>query len=238
MLVEKRCAPQRTRRRSSGSRHDATRCDSWRGRVQACVFIGICASGCGSSSVEGAPSAGGEVRARSAGGGPSADASMTAVELREARAQAGFKTSEQRSREEAARVELLARRVVLDELGVYRRFVRQFERILGRLQTAVPRWKSRGDYDRFMRGYDRRVRGLESQFQKLEAHPGLKGSTFDRAARVFRSWEDLNTGLGSMEAPTERFELILTTLRADLAALAAELDEIEKDERLLLLPGP
>ena len=41
-----------------------------------------------------------------------------------------------------------------------------------------------------------------------------------------------------MEAPAERFELILTTLRADLAALGAELDEIEKDERLLLLSGP
>jgi hypothetical protein len=166
------------------------------------------------------------------------DTTMSAEELREARAQAGFKTSEERSREEAARLELLARRAVLDELGVYRRFVRQFERILGRLQTAVPRWKSRGDYERFMRGYDRRVRALESQFQKLESHPGLKGETYERAARAFRAWEDLNTGLGSMEEPTERFELILTTLRADLAALGAELDEIEKDERLLLLSGP
>jgi len=163
---------------------------------------------------------------------------MNAVELREARAQAGFKTSEQRSREEAAKVEVMARRVVLDELGTYRRFVGQFQRILKRLQTAVPRWKSRGDYERFMRGYARRVRGLESQFQKLEEDPGLKGGTFERAARVFRAWEDLNTGLGSMEEPTERFELIVTTLRADLAALSAELDEIAKDERLLLLPDP
>ena len=133
-------------------------------------------------------------------------------------------------------MELLARRVVLDQLRGYRSFVRQFERILGKLQTAVPRWKSRGDYDRFMRGYARRVRSLEAQFQRLEEHPGLKGGTFERAARVFRAWEDLNTGLGSREEPTQRFELILTTLRAHLAALSAELDEIEKDERLLLLP--
>ena len=77
---------------------------------------------------------------------------------------------------------------------------------------------------------NQRQSSFESQFQKLESDPGLKGETYERAARAFRAWEDLNTGLGSMEAPTERFELILTTLRADLAALGAELDEIEKDE--------
>lgn len=235
--MEKRRAPQQTVAPPWGRSRGARRRHLQRAGFGVAVFVVGAVVGCKDAGVHEAPSDAETIPVRRMERS-NEDSTMSAVELREARAQAGFKTSEERSREEAARVELLARRVVLDELGVYRRFVRQFERILGRLQTAVPRWKSRGDYERFMRGYDRRVRGLESQFQKLESDPGLKGETYERAARAFRAWEDLNTGLGSMEAPTERFELILTTLRADLAALGAELDEIEKDERLLLLSGP
>lgn len=165
--------------------------------------------------------------------GPSA-VPMDPEELRSARAQAGFKTPDERSAEEAARVEVKARRQVLAQLDAYRDFVREFRRVLGRLERAAPRWETARDFDRFQRGYGRHVRSLDARFQALQASPGPHGETFARAEQAFRAWEDLNTGLGPMRGATTRFDRIVGTLRANLAALSRNLDDIEGDERLIL----
>lgn len=159
---------------------------------------------------------------------------MDAKALRTARTQAGFKSSEQRNAEEAAQVELLARRQVRRQIDAYRGFVRHFERVLSRLERSSARLQDPQAYDRFRRGYARLRRGLEQRFGALESGEGPRGMTFQSAERLYRSWEDLNTGLEPMPESTERFDQIVAALRADLAALGASLDEIERDERLSL----
>ena len=162
---------------------------------------------------------------------------MDSNALRVARAQAGFKTPDERVQEEAAQVEMLARRHVYEKLEAYRRFIRDFERVLAHVERAAPRWESTRDFDRFQRGYRRRVRTMEARFEALQSAGRPRGSTFSLAERSFRAWEDLNTGLGPMQGQTARFDKIVRGLRANLATLSQALDGIESDERLRLEVG-
>ncbi len=163
---------------------------------------------------------------------------MSPEELAEARRKSGFVDPEEERAKIAKQMEKGEREFVKTRLKKFRALTKDFEARITELEKAVAKWAKAKDpqrpFDKFKGKFMKPARKLMKTQRKLSENNARGGKTNELLIMALRTWDDLLSDLGPDLANNERYPEIIKKVREQLAKVNEMLDDIEKDEDLVV----
>ena len=167
-----------------------------------------------------------------------AQPTMTPEEQAEARRKAGFIDPAEQAAQVAAEMEKGEREYVKTRLAEFRGFHKKLTALVDELEKEATKAAAAKDpqkaFDKWMGKFAEKAKEVGKAQRTLSEDNVRGGKTNEILIGLVRSWDDLRAELAPDTAGQERFPEAVKQLRADLDALAAALDDIEKDESLVV----
>lgn len=167
-----------------------------------------------------------------------AEPAMSPEELAEARRKAGFIDPAEQAAKVAAEMEKGEREYVKTRLKEFRAYHARFVVLVDELAKEAPKVAAAKDpqkaFDKWMGKFAEKAKEPGKTQRTLSEENVRGGKTNEMLINLVRVWDDLRAELGPDSASQPRFEEVVTQLRDDLGKLAAALDDIEKDEDLVV----
>jgi len=163
---------------------------------------------------------------------------MTPEERAAARKKAGFVDPEEEAAKVAIEMEKGEREYVKTRLKDFRTLTKDFEARADELDKEVAKWaKSKNPekaFDKFKAKFMKPARKLMSRQAKLTENNARGGKTNESLIMALRTWDDLLNDLSPDVADNERYPEIMKEVREGIGKVNASLDDIEKDEDLVV----
>lgn len=163
---------------------------------------------------------------------------MSPEELAEARRKAGFVDPEEERAKVAVEMEKGEREYVKTRLADFRSLSKDFEASVDELEKEVAKWAKAKDpqkaFDKFKDKFMKPARAHMKTQAKLTENNARGGKTNESLIMALRTWDDLLNDLSPDIADNERYPEIIKEVRDGLAKVNESLDDIEKDEDLVV----
>jgi hypothetical protein len=159
---------------------------------------------------------------------------MSPEELAEARRKAGFKSRDEIAAENAAAFEKSAREYIKTRMKEYRELLADLRGALDDLEKWAKGKAPDAAFEKFATDYHEGVKALTERYDQLTARGAEGGNTQAVLGKAFRTWEDLNNELTPDLATQERLATTLAEIRKGYDEVEKSLDEIDKDETLVV----
>ena len=163
---------------------------------------------------------------------------MSPEELAEARKKAGFVDPEEEAAEVAVDMEKGEREFVKTRLKEFRDLNKEFGDKLDELEKGVTKFAAAKDpekaFGKFKEKFMKPARGLMKTQSKLTDNNARGGKTNELLITGLRTWDDLLNDLSPDIADNERYPEIMKELREQHTKIGEALDDIEKDEDLVV----
>jgi hypothetical protein len=163
---------------------------------------------------------------------------MSPEELAEARKKAGFVDPEEEKAKVAAEMEKGEREFVKTRLKEFRELNDDFGAKLDELEKGVTKFAAAKDsekaFGKFKEKFMKPARGLMKTQAKLTDNNARGGRTNELLIMALRTWDDLLNDLSPDIADNERYPEIMKELREQQQKIGEALDDIEKDEDLVV----
>lgn len=167
-----------------------------------------------------------------------AQPAMSPEELAEARRKAGFVDPAEQAAKVAAEMEKGEREYVKTRLAEFRDFHKKMTGLVDELEKEATKVAAAKDpqkaFDKWMGKFADKAKELGKLQLKLSEDNVRGGKTNELLIALVRTWDDLRAELAPDTASQPRFAEVITQLRGDLTKLAEALDNIEKDEELVV----
>lgn len=163
---------------------------------------------------------------------------LTPEEQEAKRKELGIKTNEEIAAENAAMFEKGAREYIKTRLSEYREFVKEMTDHLAALEKDAAGWAEAKDpqaaFDTWAKDNEEWTSDFKSKYDTLTGHGAEGGNLQAELGKAVRTWEDLLGGLGPEASKNEQFATMLADIRKGLEAVSKTLDEIEKDDSIVI----
>jgi hypothetical protein len=163
---------------------------------------------------------------------------QSAEELAEIRKKSGFKTQEEIAAENAKMFEKGAREHVKTHLEGYRGVVAELTANLDEIDKESQKWLKAKDpgkaHEKWAKKKEKQNKELDKTYMKVTGNMSEGGETTAKLGRAYRGYTELFGNLGGKVAENERFPPAVEAIRKDLEAVVALLDDIEKDDTLVV----
>ncbi|MCB9705940.1 MAG: hypothetical protein H6711_29030 [Myxococcales bacterium] len=163
---------------------------------------------------------------------------MTPEELAEARRKAGFVDPKELAEKNMAEMEKGEREFVKTRLAEYRKLSKDFRDRLTELQAEGAKWEKAKDpqkaFDKFAQKFTKPARALMKEQVRLSENNARGGKTNELLITALRSWDELVNELTPETPASERYPEAIKEIGEQLDKIDAALDEIEKDEDLVV----
>lgn len=163
---------------------------------------------------------------------------QTPEELEEMRKKSGFKTQEEIAAENAAMFEKGDREYVKTRLSDYRAFVGELKKYLDEFEAEAAKWAKASApdkaYERWEKKFKKATKDYEDRYMKLTGDMTKGGNTTAKLGAAWRAWDELSGSLSGEIANNERFAGAVQEIRDQLVKVEAMLDDIEKDDTLVV----
>lgn len=159
-------------------------------------------------------------------------------ELAEIRKKSGFKSQEELQKEAADMFEKGAREYVKTRLKEYRAFVAELRGYADEVEREAAKWAKAKNpdkaYERWQGKFEKKTKDLDKRYMELTGNMSEGGDTTAKLGKAYRAWERLSGSLSGKIAENERFAGAVQEIRDLLEPLDAMLDDIEKDDTLVV----
>ncbi|MEZ4382633.1 MAG: hypothetical protein R3A79_14945 [Nannocystaceae bacterium] len=163
---------------------------------------------------------------------------MSPEELAEARKKAGFVDPEEEKAKVAAEMEKGEREFVKTRLKEFRDLNQDFGAKIDELDKGVEKFAKAKDpekaFAKFKEKFMKPARALMKTQAKLTENNARGGRTNELLIMGLRTWDDLLNDLSADIADNERYPEIMKELREQQAKVTEALDDIDKDEDLVV----
>ncbi|MFO0634479.1 MAG: hypothetical protein U0168_16660 [Nannocystaceae bacterium] len=163
------------------------------------------------------------------------------AELEEARRKAGFKSNEDVAAEAKAKYILDSKLYIKGKLADYRKLLDDVRKQLDEVEKAAPKWAKAKDgqaaFEAWNEKYKKDASKVNKFYDEITAKGSEGGDTQVSLGAAMQAWEDLRGDLAPDISTKEGFAAALTDIRGKLDAIGKTLDEIEKDESLVVEPA-
>lgn len=163
---------------------------------------------------------------------------QTPEELAEIRKKSGFKSQEELAEENRKMFEKGEREYVKTRLKEYRKFLADLRGKLDEVEKESAKWAKAKDpdkvYERWQKKAAKKQKEFDKAFMKMTGNMIEGGDTTAKLGKAYRAWEDLFRSLSGKVGDNERFPPAVKKIRDNLEPVDALLDDIEKDDTLVV----
>jgi hypothetical protein len=163
---------------------------------------------------------------------------LTAEEQEAKRKALGIRTNDEIAAENAAIFEKGAREYVKTRLPEYREFTKEMTDHLAALEKDAAGWAGDADpnaaFDKWAEDNQEWTSDFKKKYDTLTGHGAEGGNLQATLGKSVRAWEDLLGSLSPEASKNEQFATMLTEIRKGLDEVTKTLDEIEKDDSIVI----